>query len=405
MRKIAFRIGKPMLGSGPVEGRVAQGNTATGIESWQVIVVGGGIAGASVAAELAASNARVLLLEREAQPGYHTTGRSAALFTVAYGPPVIRALSRASAAAFHAPGDAMRPHPLLRPRGAVFLARPDQLATLDALESELGACVAPLAPSALSELLPILRPDYAAGGLVDRQAADIDVDALHRQYLRQLSAAGGELRCGAEVLALARDGAGWRVETPEGPLRAEIVVNAAGAWADDLAIKADVARIGLLPKRRTALLVAPPEGATPDAWPMAVDVDERFYIKPDAGKLLISPADETPSPPCDAQPEEMDVAICIDRIQRAFDLPVRRIEHKWAGLRSFVADKCPVAGYAPDAPGFFWLAGQGGYGIQSAPALARVAAALALDRPLPADATDEGVSPEALAPRRKALAA
>ena len=405
MRKVSFRIGNPVLGSPTVEGRVAQGIEAQGIESWQVVVIGGGIAGASIAAELAACDARVLLLEREPQPGYHTTGRSAALFTVSYGPPVIRALSRASAAAFHAPGDAMRPHPLLRPRGAVFLSRPDQLAALDAMETELGASVARLDRATLRDMLPILRPDYVAGGLIDRQAADIDVDALHRQYLRRLAAAGGELRCGAEVLALARDGAGWLVETPEGALRAEIVVNAAGAWADDLAAKADVVRIGLLPKRRTALLVAAPEDATPDAWPMAVDIDERFYIKPDAGKLLISPADETPSPPCDAQPEEMDVAICIDRIQRAFDLPVRRIEHKWAGLRSFVADKCPVAGYAPDAPGFFWLAGQGGYGIQSAPALARFAAALALGRPLPADVTDEGVSTDALAPRRKALAA
>ncbi|WP_348525002.1 FAD-dependent oxidoreductase [Pararhodobacter sp. SW119] len=375
------------------------------IEDWQVIVIGGGIAGASVAAELADLGARVVLLEREAQPGYHTTGRSAALFTIAYGPPVIRALSRASAAAFQAPGDAMRPHPLLRPRGAVFLARPDQRATLEALETELGASVKPLGQAALRDMLPLLRPDYCAAGLIDRQAADIDVDALHHQYLRRLAASGGELRCGAEVLALQRDGGGWRVETPGGALRAEIVVNAAGAWADELAGKADVAPVGLMPKRRTALLVAPPEGAAHDSWPMAVDVDERFYLKPDAGKLLISPADETPSPPCDAQPEELDVAVCIDRIQRAFDLPVRRIEHKWAGLRSFVADKCPVAGYAPDAPGFFWLAGQGGYGIQSAPALARFAAALALDRAPPADVTDEGVGAAALAPGRRALAA
>jgi len=181
------------------------------------------------------------------------------------------------------------------------------------------------------------------------------------------------------------------------------VVNAAGAWADDLAAMAGIERIGLTPKRRTALLVDPPAGLNPDPWPMAVDIDEEFYIKPDAGKLLLSPADETPSPPCDAQPEDLDVAIAIDRIQTAFDLPVRRVAHKWAGLRSFVADKAPVVGHAPDAPGFVWLAGQGGYGIQSAPAMARTAAALTLGRPIPADIADQGVTPQALSPIRKGL--
>jgi len=375
------------------------------MESWDVAVIGAGIAGASVAAELAALGARVVLLEREAQPGYHTTGRSAALFTVAYGPRVIRALSRASAAAFNAPPDAARPHPLLRPRGALFIARADQAASLAALAAELGNAAQHIDATDARARLPILRPDYAAGALFDRSAADIDVDALHRQYLRALTARGGTLRTGAEVLALSRDGAGWRVETPAGALHAGIVVNASGAWADGIAALAGVAPVGLVPKRRTALLVAPPEGQNPENWPMIVDVDEQFYMKPDAGKLLLSPADETPSPPCDAQPDELDVAICIDRIQTAFDLPVRRIEHKWAGLRSFVADKCPVTGFAPDAPGFFWLAGQGGYGIQSAPALARAAAALALGRAIPDDIAAEGVTADALAPRRQALAA
>jgi len=374
------------------------------MESWGAVVIGAGIAGASAAAELAALGARVLLLEREAQPGYHTTGRSAALFTVTYGPPVIRALSRASAATFNAPPDAMRPHPLLRPRGAMFLARADQRDTLAALADELGPSAQRIDRAEALARLPILRPDYIAEALLDSIAADIDVDALHRQYLRALSARGGALRTRTEVIALSRDGAGWRIETRDAVLRAEIVVNAAGAWADAIAALAGVVPVGLVPKRRTAILVAPPAGLNPDTWPMAVDVDERFYLKPDAGKLLLSPADETPSPPCDAQPEELDVALCIDRIQSAFDLPVRRIEHKWAGLRSFVADKCPVAGFAPDAPGFFWLAGQGGYGIQSAPALARLAAALALGRPIPDDIAREGVSAEALTPRRQALA-
>lgn len=372
------------------------------VESWQVIVIGAGIAGASVAAELATLGARVLLLEREDRPAYHTTGRSAALFTVAYGPPVIRALSRASEPAFRAGRDGA---PLLRPRGAMFLARPDQQAALDAMAAEVGPAVEPITAQAARERVPVLHPDYLAAALIDASAADIDVDALHGGYLRRLAAAGGVLRCKAGVTAIARDGAGWRLEAGGTDLRADILVNAAGAWADELAAAAGIARVGLVPKRRTALLVAPPPGVVIDAWPLAVDVDEQFYVKPDAGMLMLSPADETPSPPCDAAPDEMDVAVAIDRVQGAMDLPVRRVAHKWAGLRSFVADKSPAVGFAPGAPGFFWLAGQGGYGIQSAPALSRWAAAAVLGLPAPADIADHGVTPAAMAPDRIGLAA
>lgn len=370
--------------------------------SWQVAVIGAGIAGASVAAELAALGAHVLLLEREDQPGYHTTGRSAALFTVAYGPSVIRALSRASEATFRASGDSGL---LSAPRGAMFIARADQADSLAALAEELGPAVASLNAADIRALVPILREGYATGALIDRTASDIDVDALHRLYLRRLNAAGGTLRLKAEVTGLARKGGNWHIATTSGGICAEIVINAAGAWADAMAGLAGVAPVGLVPKRRTALLVDPPAGVDISGWPLTVDVDEQFYLKPDAGKLLLSPADETPSPPCDASPEELDVAIAIDRIQQAAALPVRRIVHKWAGLRSFVADKCPVVGFAPDAPGFFWLAGQGGYGIQSAPAMARWAAAAALGLRPPADIADEGVSAAALAPKREALAA
>lgn len=369
-------------------------------DTCDVAVIGAGIAGASVAAELAAAGQRVLLLEQESQPGYHTTGRSAALFTTAYGPAVIRALTRASAPAFHAPPDTARPHPFLRPRSAVFLARPDQRAALAALAADLGDAVRTMPVAEAEARLPLLRPGYLAGALLDNEAADIDVEALHRFYLRRLAAFGGVLRCGAPVTAVARDGAGWRLLAGGQEVRADLVVNAAGAWADDMARLAGVAPVGLEPRRRTAVLVAAPAGSASDGWPMAVDVDETFYIKPDAGKLLLSPADETPSAPCDARPEEIDVATAIDRVQAAFDLPVRRVDHAWAGLRSFVPDRCPVAGHAPDAPGFVWLAGQGGYGIQSAPALARVAAALVLGRALPGDVQDQGVTAAALSPLR-----
>ena len=263
----------------------------------------------------------------------------------------------------------------------------------------------PRPPAIARDRLPLLRPAYLYAALLDSAAADIEVDALHRRYLRQVADHGGVLRSRAAVEALSRHAGGWRIAAGTAVLDAGIVVNAAGAWADAVAGLAGIAPVGLVPKRRTALLVAPPDGMRPDDWPMAVDLDEQFYLKPEAGQLLLSPADATPSAPCDAQPEELDVAICIDRIQSAFDLPVRRIAHKWAGLRSFVADGCPVVGHDPQAPGFFWLAGQGGYGIQTAPAMARTAAALVLGRALPADIAAEGVSAAALAPRRAALAA
>jgi len=374
-------------------------NSTTG---FNCIVIGAGIAGASVAAELAGQQ-RVLLLERESQPGYHTTGRSAALFTLTYGPPVIRALSRASAPFFEAPASPHLAHPLLEPRGAVFVARADQKALLSRMEEEQAPHVTPLTGAEIETLVPLLRKGYATGGLRDASAADIDVNGLHQHYLKTFRAAGGVLQTKAEVRGLSKHG-DWQVKTPQGTFHAPVVVNAAGAWADVIAELAGLRPTGLTPKRRTALTVAPPEGMIPDRWPMAVDIDEQFYLKADAGKLLISPADATPSPPCDAQPEELDVAICIDRIETAFDLSLRRIESRWAGLRSFVPDGDPVAGYDPEGEGFFWLAGQGGYGIQTAPALARAAAALVRGEEIPGDIAAEGVTAEALARRRPGLA-
>lgn len=372
--------------------------------TYDQIVIGAGIAGASVAAELAA-NARVLVLERESHPAYHTTGRSAAQFTTAYGPPVIRALTRASEAFFRTPDSAFVTHDLLRDRGVVFIARADQGQAMDRMAEALKDAVVPLDTQAACRMLPILRPEYVARAMIDVSAADIDVDALHQHYLKTFAAAGGELWLNAAVEGLERSGGMWHVQTPTGTVRAPVLVNAAGAWADEIATLAGAARAMLTPKRRTALLVSPPDGMAPDGWPMVVDVDEQFYLKPDAGKLLISPADATPSQPCDAQPEELDVAVCVDRIETAFDLTIRRIDHKWAGLRSFLPDGNPMACFDPGVDGFFWLAGQGGYGIQSAPALARAAAALINKNVIPSDICDQGVSAQALSGARKGLAA
>lgn len=375
-------------------------NTST--TGFDCIVIGAGIAGASVAAELA-SDRRVLLLERESQPGYHTTGRSAALFTVTYGPDVIRALSRTSAAFFNDPASPHLDHPLLEPRGAVFVARQDQQASLTRTAEELGPHVTLLTGAEIETLVPLLRKGYATAGLRDGSAADIDVNGLHQHYLKSFRAAGGVLQTKAEVLSLRKDG-DWQVDSSQGQFHAPIIVNAAGAWADEIATMAGLTPVGLTPKRRTALTVAPPEGMVPDRWPMVVDIDEQFYLKADAGKLLISPADATPSAPCDAQPEELDVAICIDRIETAFEVSLRRIESRWAGLRSFVPDGDPVAGFDPKGEGFFWLAGQGGYGIQTAPALARAAAALVRGEDIPGDIAAEGVTAAALARGRAGLA-
>lgn len=364
------------------------------------------MAGASIASELAASG-RVMLFERESQPGYHTTGRSAALFSETYGPPQIRALSRASAPFFDAPPSGFATGPLLSPRGVLMIGRADQAEALDQLFAEISTRgrVERLDAAGAIALLPLIRPDYVAGAVFEPGARDIDVHALHHGYLRRFRAAGGRVETDAEILALEREDGGWRIDTRGRHFRAGVVVNASGAWADEIGVLAGASAIGLVPKRRTAMIVPAPDGMDVSPFAMAVDVEETFYLKPDAGRLLISPADETPSAPCDAQPEEIDVAICIDRIETAFALSVRRVENRWAGLRSFVADKTPVVGFDPVAPGFFWLAGQGGYGIQTAPALARLAAALALGRPIPGDIADEGADAAALAPGRMERAA
>ena len=374
------------------------------MQDYEIAVVGAGMAGASVAGTLAADPAApsVVMLEMESVPGYHTTGRSAALFSKIYGPAPIRALSRASEAFFDAPPAGFSDHPLLSPRGMVMTARDDQEDAFSVMVDGLGgaAHLEVVSERQARALCPLLRPGYAAQALWDDDARDVDVHALHQGFLRQFRAAGGTVLCGAEVAGLSRDGGRWRIETSAGVLRAAIVVNAAGAWADRIATQAGVAPIGLEPRRRSAAIIEAPDGLDLATMRMVVDVEEAFYLKPEAGTLLISPADETPSPPCDAQPEDIDIAVAVDRIERAFDIEVRRIERKWAGLRSFVADGHPVAGFDPGVEGFFWLVGQGGYGIQTAPALGRLAAALVLGRPMPVPLVDHGVRVADLAATR-----
>ena len=365
------------------------------------LVVGAGMAGASAGFALA-SHGRAIVLERESQPGYHTTGRSAALFSETYGNATIRGLTTGGRAFYLDPPPGFADHPLLTPRGAMFVGRADQTAALEAAIAEVGDRdrLAPLDIAEARRLVPVLRQDYIAGAAIEPAAMDIDVNALHQGYLRGLRAEGGALVTNAEVTAAAWDGGRWRVETAAGQFAAPVLINAAGAWCDEIAALAGAVPIGLVPKRRTIITFDPPAEIDVDAWPLVVDVDEEFYFKADAGRLLGSPADETPSPPCDAQPEELDMALAVDRIERATEMRVGRILNRWAGLRSFVADKTPVAGFDDACEGFFWLAGQGGYGIQTAPGLGRTVAALARGKPIPADLADLGVDARNLAPHR-----
>lgn len=368
--------------------------------AYDFLIIGSGIAGAGAAYELSAGG-RVLLLEREDAHGYHTTGRSAALYIETYGNGVIRGLTRSSRGFFEGPPEGFCAHPLLTPRGCLHIARADQVDALAMAAAEAGDAAVPLGGEAVLELVPALRADYVAGGLLEAAAMDADVEALHQGFLRGARGRGADIRLGHEVTGIARSAASSVVTCASGEaFEATVVINAAGAWADRIAALAGARPIGLQPLRRTAVIVEAPSGLDVRGWPAVIDVDEQFYFKPEAGRILASPADETPSDPCDAWAEELDVAICIDRMQAAADLPVRRIVRSWAGLRSFVADRSPVIGFDPEVSGFFWLAGQGGYGVQTAPAAARAAAGLARGQALPADIAANGVTAQALSPGR-----
>ena len=376
------------------------------MDAFDVVVIGAGIAGASAAYELAAERS-VLILEGESRPGYHTSGRSAAVFTETYGNSTIQGLTTGSRAFYEAPPPGFTETRLLSPRGVAYVARADQMDRLAAMIDR----VRPLAPDTtmiskadLLGLVPILHPDYVVGGAIEPSAMDIDVAALHDGYLRGARSRGVRLVCDASLQALEAVSDGWVIRSTAGAFRARVVVNAAGAWADVVGAMAGAAPVRLVPKRRTAMILALPEGIDASRWPMLNDADEAFYFKPEAGRLFASPADETPMDPHDVQPDELDIAICIDRIQQAADLPVQRVIRSWAGLRSFVADKTPVVGFDPALPGFFWLAGQGGYGFQTAPAMSRTTAALVAGRGIPSDLVDRGVRAELLAPGRAGLA-
>ena len=370
-------------------------------ETFDFIVIGGGMAGASAAAHLSRRGS-VALLEREPQPGYHSTGRSAALFSTIYGNAAVRALTRASQAFLFESPAWFTPTPLVSPRPTLFFATQAQTAALAAFraDADIAASTRQLDVAEAAALVPAFRPGYLGGAVLEPGSADIDVAALHQGYLRHAKAAGAAVVLDCETTGIERAGSRWILDTSRGRFAAAVVVNAAGAWGDEVARLAGARPVGLRPLRRTAMLIDAPRGLDCAAWPAAIALDESFYFKPDAGRLLLSPADEEPSAPCDAQPEELEVAIAVDRFENASGSRVEKVWHRWAGLRVFSGDRTPVVGFDPVAEGFFWLVGQGGYGIQCAEALGRLAAALACGDGVPADLAAAGVEAEPLARSR-----
>jgi D-arginine dehydrogenase len=366
------------------------------------LIIGAGIAGASIGYWLAPYS-KVVLLERETQPGYHSTGRSAALFMESYGPQQVRALTCASRAFFEHPPAGFTDHVILSPRGALAVAsagQADLLDEYDAIVRSVSTHARRLDAAQACGLVPVLRSKRVLGAVYEPDAADIDVHALHQGYLRGLRASGGMLSCGAEVTAMEYDRGTWRVTASGQVYEAPIVVNAAGAWCDVIGALAGAAPIGLMPMRRSAFTFVPPENADISRWPMFIGVDESYYVKPDAGLLLGSPANADPVQPHDVQAEELDIALAIDRIQNMTTLTIRRPRHVWAGLRSFVKDGNLVGGFDPLVPGFFWAAGQGGYGIQSSAAASEMYAALLRGVSVPSRITDFGVRQEEVSPAR-----
>lgn len=374
------------------------------MQETDVLIVGAGMAGAS-AAYFLAPHKRVVLLERESQPGYHSTGRSAAMYSETYGNATVRAITTASKAFYQNPPVGFSDYPLMSPRGSLMVGGADDEADLRQALRNMQALIPSIewwTQADILQLVPVLHPEAAVYGVYEPDATDLDVHAIHQGFLRGAKGAGAQLVCDAGVDQISHEAGQWCVNTPAGRFCAPVLINAAGAWCDDVAALAGVKPVGLVPKRRTALTCDAPAGCDISRWPLVMDAQESFYFKPDAGMLLVSPANEDPVGPQDVQPEELDVAIAVDRVETATRLQIRQVRRKWAGLRSFVSDRSPVVGFAPDAPGFFWLAGQGGYGIQTAPAMGELVAALVQGLPVPAAMLQYGVLASDLAPGRLA---
>jgi D-arginine dehydrogenase len=335
--------------------------------SFDAVVIGAGIAGASAAAHLAADY-RVALIEAEEAAGYHATGRSAAMWIQNYGPPTARLMTGLSRPFFEYPPPGFTDTPIMLRRPVLFIAPEEQMAQFHGLLAT-GKGLRQIAPAEAEAMVPALRPGWTRGAAVEADAFDMDVAALHQGFLRQLRASGSVLALGSRAERIERRGGCWHVSVADGTTYVgRVLVNAAGAWGDVVARLAGVAPLGLQPKRRTGVIIDPAPWVVAE-WPMINDVAHTWYARPEArSKMMVSPADETDLDPQDAQPDELDIAIAIDRMQQAMAVEVRRVEHAWAGLRTFTPDRELAIGPDGAAEGFFWCVGQGGYGIQTSPA-------------------------------------
>lgn len=370
--------------------------------SFDIVVIGAGIAGASAAWALAGRH-RVLLLEAEDQPGYHSTGRSVAILSRTYGSSQVRALTAASLSFLQEAPGGFAEHPLLTPRGLMFVAAPGELHQLDAHAAKARAVGVPVErvdAAAIIAEIPVLRPERVGAGLREPGAADIDVAALHGGYLRGAKVQGARIISGSPVTAIERNSGGWRVEAGGQEYAAGLIVNAAGAWADAVAIMAGVKGLGITPLARTVATFDPAPDVDSRDWPMVMAADHSLYFKPESGRMLVSLSDEQPAHPGDVQAEELHIAQLVDRVDRMTTMAPRRLHSRWAGLRSFAPDRDLVCGRDTIEPAFFWLAGQGGFGIQTAPACAAMTAALIEDRELPPELAAAGVDPAAMSPAR-----
>jgi len=366
------------------------------------LIIGAGIAGAGMAYRLAPKGS-VALIDMEAQAGYHTTGRSAAFYAETYGGPKLQPLTTASKAFFRAPPEGFSEAPLQSPLGAIHIFRADQREEAEAALAEMAVLpgVRELSAEEVRTRAPYLKPDAFTGGIDDPDCANLDVAALHQGYLKAAKAHGAQILLESGLESAVHEGDRWRVKTRTGDLTARVLINTAGAWADMVAERAGVTPIGFQPLRRTIVTFPPPESLPFDRHgPVIIDVGEAFYFKPEGEGYLVSPADETPSVPTDAQPEMEDIAVAVDHFERATGASVEKLEAKWAGLRTFAPDRAPVIGYDTDQPAFFWSVGQGGYGIQTSPAWSELAATLVLGDALSEELKAHGVRPEIYTPAR-----
>lgn len=364
----------------------------------RVVVIGGGIAGVSAGYHLALAGCEVTLFEQEKTLAYHSTGRSAALYFGDYGATAIRPLTRASRRFFESPPEGLADVKFLERRGAMWIGRNDQVASLDREFAVAGASAERLSPANAMGLVPVLRPEQLGGAILVPDALDLDVASIHQSFVRGMRQTGGTIVTSAPITALTETRFGWQVTTPNQSMAAEVVVDAAGAWGDAVAALGGVSPVGLQPLRRTAFMV--PGDISYAGWPLVADVDNGFYFRPDGTQILCSLADETPTPPVDAKPVQLDVALAIERINAATTLDITTVRSAWAGLRSFVPDRAMVIGFDVDHPGFFWLVGQGGTGIQTAPAAGELTAALVTSGEAPPHQLAAGLDLAALSPTR-----